>query len=199
MAISRLNDMSTSVPVGAPWKAPKAAELDSQTLESWIKANLATPRFQQLIPLATRPIFGAEPGELSLLYVLFYIASSGNEQNPGTFERNFNTRGGAQESRFVGGSQRLPEGLASHLGRALVLRSPVRRIVQSAGRVQCECDTGTYRAKRVIVAVPPTLAGRIDFQPLMPPERDGLTQRLFQGAPRRSPWCTTGRSGATRA
>jgi monoamine oxidase len=182
LAVSRLDSMSTSVPVSAPWTAPKAAEYDAQTLESWIRANSVSPRFQQLIPLATRPIFGAEPGELSLLYVLFYIASSGNEQHPGSFERNFNTRGGAQQSRFVGGSQRLPQGLASQLGRALVLRSPVRRIVQSAGRVQCECDTGTYRGKRVIVAVPPTLAGRIDYQPLMPPERDQLSQRLFQGS-----------------
>ena len=51
---------------------------------------------------ATEAIFGCEPRELSLLYTLFYIAASGNEQNPGTFERNFNTAGGAQESRFVG-------------------------------------------------------------------------------------------------
>ena len=38
-----------------------------------------TPQFRQLAPTARQPIFGAETRELSLLYVLFYIASSGNE------------------------------------------------------------------------------------------------------------------------
>ena len=50
-----------------------------------------------VVSAATEAIFGCEPRELSLLYTLFYIAASGNEQNPGTFERNFNTGGGAQE------------------------------------------------------------------------------------------------------
>ena len=61
-----------------------------------------------VVSAATEAIFGCEPRELSLLYTLFYIAASGNEQNPGTFERNFNTTGGAQEQRFVGGAQHDP-------------------------------------------------------------------------------------------
>ena len=57
---------------------------------------------------STGPIFGAEPRELSLLFALFYIAASGDPKHPGTFERNFNTRGGAQMSGgFVGGSQEI--------------------------------------------------------------------------------------------
>ena len=55
--------------------------------------------------------------ELSLLFVLFYVAASGNEQNIGTFERNFNTRDGAQMFRFAGGSQRICKKLARKLGR----------------------------------------------------------------------------------
>jgi monoamine oxidase len=103
--VTQLDQMSTSVPVDAPWEAPNAEDWETYTLERWIKENSKTPNFQALVPLATRPIFGAEPRELSLLFVLFYIAASGDEQNAGTFERNFNTRGGAQQSRFVGGAQ----------------------------------------------------------------------------------------------
>ena len=87
------------------------------------------------LPVATRPIFGAEARELSLLFTLFYIAASGNETTPGTFERNFNTRDGAQMSRFVGGSQliadehgRRPQG-PDHPARA------VRRIAQGRSGV----------------------------------------------------------------
>ena len=105
--VLRLDSMSQQVPVDAPWTAPKAAEWDSITLQQFIDQNTVTPQFRALVPVATRPIFGAEPRELSLLFVLFYVASSGNEENVGTFERNFNTRDGAQMFRFFGGSQRI--------------------------------------------------------------------------------------------
>src|SRR5439155_943538 len=82
--------------VDAPWQSASASDWDGQTLETYIRANAKNPDFMKLVRAATRPIFGAEPRELSLLFVLFYIASSGNEDNPGTFERNFNTRQGAQ-------------------------------------------------------------------------------------------------------
>ncbi|TAG50811.1 MAG: flavin monoamine oxidase family protein, partial [Runella slithyformis] len=39
-----------------------------------------------------------------------------------------------------------------------------------------------YGAKKVIVAIPPTLAGRIDYQPIMPANRDSLTQRMPMGS-----------------
>jgi monoamine oxidase len=180
--VGQLDELSKSVPVQAPWKAPKAAEWDGQTLESWIDATVVvTPRFRELVPLATRPIFGAEPRELSLLFVLFYIASSGNESNPGTFERGFDTRRGAQMSRFVGGSQLIALKIAGQLGRRVVLGSPVRRICQSPHGVTVQSDQLTVRAKRAIVAIPPTLAGRIDYDPILPFERDQLTQRFGQG------------------
>jgi monoamine oxidase len=179
--VARLDQMSQSVPVDAPWEASSAGDWESYTLERWIKENSASPSFQALVPLATRPIFGAEPRELSLLFTLFYIASSGNEQNPGTFERNFDTRGGAQESRFVGGSQVIALKIAQQLGSRVVLSSPVRRLVQGARGVTAYSDKVTVKAKRAIVAIPPALAGRIYYEPLLPFQRDQLTQRYGQG------------------
>ena len=118
---------------------------------------------------ATEAIFGCEPRELSLLYTLFYIAASGNEQNPGTFERNFNTAGGAQESRFTGGAQTVPLRVAAQLGKRVVLSAPVRRIEQSVIRRDRHLATRvTVTGKRVIVAIPPTLAGRIHYEPALP-------------------------------
>ena len=179
--VLRLDEMSTEVPVDAPWNAPNAARYDAQTLQSFVDANSATPQFRALVPLATRPIFGAEPSELSLLYVLFYIAASGNETNPGTFERNFNTRDGAQMSRFVGGSQLICERIAEKLGKRLVLRSPVKRIVQRRKEVVVHSRRANVHAKRVIVAIPPTLTGRIKYSPRVPHERSALIERLPQG------------------
>jgi monoamine oxidase len=39
----------------------------------------------------------------------------------------------------------------------------------------------TVHAKRAIVAIPPALAARIDYEPILPFERDQLTQRYGQG------------------
>jgi monoamine oxidase len=179
--VEQLDQMSTQVPVDAPWEASSAASWDGQTLQSWVDSNSVTPRFQALVPAATRPIFGAEPGELSLLFVLFYIAASGNEQNQGTFERNFDTRNGAQQSRFVGGSQEIAIRVAAALGDRVVLNSPVSRIVQNKRDIVVHSAERTVTAKQVIVAMPPTLTGRIQYEPGLPYARDQLVQRYPQG------------------
>jgi monoamine oxidase len=177
--VALLDQLSTEVPVDAPWTAAKAAEYDGQTLETWIDGHTATERFRRLVPAVTRPVFGAEPRELSLLFVLFYIAASGNESNPGTFERNFNTKDGAQMWRFEGGTQRIAQLAARSL--KVLLNTPARRIDQTARGVRVEADGLVVRAKSAIVAIPPTLAGRIDYHPALPAARDQLTQRLGQG------------------
>ena len=161
--VAQLDELSKEVPVDAPWTAEKAREYDGQTLDTWIKANtnpVARQRFEKLVNAATRPIFGAEPTEISLLFTLFYIAASGNEQNAGTFERNFNTRDGAQESRFVGGSGRSPRGCAGarpagdpEVAGPADPQRRARRVVIS--------DRINVRAKRVIVR-DPAGAGRPD-------------------------------------
>jgi len=160
-SIVQLDQMSTQVPVDAPWTSSSASDWDNQTLDTWIRDNSTNQQFRDLVPLATRAIFGAEPRELSLLFTLFYIAASGNEQNAGTFERNFNTRDGAQMWRFHGGTQLLTQKMAKQLGNRVVLNSPVERIVQGNGGVTVHCRGLDVHAKRAIVAITPTLAGRI--------------------------------------
>ncbi len=179
--VSDLDEKSKSVPVDAPWSAPQAAEWDAITLEQYVNENTFSDNFKKLAAIATRPIFGAEPREISLLYTLFYIASSGNETNIGTFERNFNTRDGAQMYRFVGGSQRIALKLAKRLHRQLVLKSPVRRIEHTKHGVVVHSDKVDVKAKHVIVAVPPILTGKIDYEPGLPHQRVELIDHYPQG------------------
>ena len=179
--VALLDEMSKEVPVDAPWESARALEFDGQTLETWIRDNSKTDRYRRLVPVATRPIFGTEPRDLSLLFVLFYIAASGDETHPGTFERNFNTRDGAQMFRLEGTSGAVVARLARGLGRRILLRQPVRRITQTRTGVRIETDKLSVRAQRVIVAVPPAIAGRIEYLPVLPFRRDQLTQRMGQG------------------
>jgi monoamine oxidase len=179
--VTRLDEMSKEVPIDAPWEAASAGDWDHQTLEQWINENSVNPRFKKLVPAATRPIFGAEPREISLLFTLFYIAASGDERNTGTFERNFNTRDGAQMFRFVGGSQLICKKLAHQLGPSVKLHTPVHRIVVGKSGVRVESKRYNVRAKRVIVAVPPVLAGQIRYSPGLPESRRQLTRTMPQG------------------
>jgi len=182
-SVALLDQLSTEIPVDSPWTATNALEYDRQTLDSWLRAHTSgSSEYMAVVSAATEAIFGCEPGELSLLYTLFYLAASGNEQNAGTFERNFNTAGGAQESRFVGGAQRIALNVADDLGDSIQLGKPVTKIVQGEDYVTVWSDRRRVRAKRVIVAIPPTLAGRIEYDPPLPALRDQLTQRMPQGS-----------------
>jgi monoamine oxidase len=182
LIVPRLDSMSLHVPVDAPHSAPGAAELDAQSFGDWVRRNSTGGKaFAHLASAATRPIFGAEPREISLLFALFFIAASGDERTPGTFERNFSTRNGAQQDRIDGGTQQIAERVAKGLGRRVVRNAPVRRIVVQSGYVDVVSDRYVNRARRVIVALPPALAGRIQYEPALPALRDGLMQRMPQG------------------
>src|SRR5829696_6354895 len=112
------------------------------------------------------------PSELSLLHVLFYAASAGG------WDDLLDTEGGAQQDRIVGGSQLISLRMAEELGDRVQLSAPVLAIrTENDGVV-----VGEVRARRAIVAVPPTLAGRIDYDPPLPGPRDQLTQRMPMGA-----------------
>lgn len=180
--LERINQYASEIAVDAPWRHPRAAEWDAQTLGEWVRANSVNDtQLLRLLQCWTEPGFGADPSELSFLYVLWYVACSGNERNVGTFERNSETSGGAQERRFVGGSQRIPLRLARRLGDVVALEAPVRRIVQRDGHAVVHTARGRVRAKRVIVACPPPLVLDIDWDPQLPRRRQQLLRDLDMG------------------
>jgi monoamine oxidase len=179
---ARIDQMSTEVPVDAPWTADKAAEWDGISVDQWLRENTVNPDVRNLILCYLQPAFGSDGLDMSLLFFLWYIATAGNETNAGTFERSSSTADGAQDSRFVGGSQLVPLKLAQNLGSRVALSAPVRRITQSSDHVVVQTDRGSVRAKRVIVAAPPAQVLDIDWYPLMPAKREQLLQRMPMGA-----------------
>jgi monoamine oxidase len=180
-SITGFNELAAEVPVDAPWKAPKAAEWDRTPLSAWRDQNLSTPGARSLFDVASEALFGAEPRELTLLYAAAYTATAGNEKNKGNFTLLIQTPDGAQESRFVGGSQRVPLLVAKRLGAQVVLEAPVRRIVQGNGRVIVHAKGIDVEAREVIVAVPPVLAAQIRFSPRLPAGHLKLLENITPG------------------
>jgi monoamine oxidase len=175
-ALNSLDKMADQVPLEEPWKASSAHEWDGQTFETWKLANTTIDETRDLIDLGIESVFAAEPRDLSFLHVLFYIHSGGS------FENLINTSGGAQDSRIVGGSQQISIEVAKRLGDRVVLKAPVERIAHRRGRATVHTPKGAWEAGRVIVTVPPTLAGRIAYEPHLPASRDQLTQRVPMGS-----------------
>jgi monoamine oxidase len=181
-ALVRLDQMASTINLDAPWESPNAAEYDSQTFETWKQANVKTANGQFLLDVACTSVFSVEPRDVSLLFVLFYIAAAGNESTPGTLERLVTTAPGAQSDRIKGGTQLIPIKMAQALGKRVVTGSPVRKIVQGKDRVTVTSDKLIAVGQRVIVAIPPPLAGRLQYSPKLPALRDQLTQRFPQGS-----------------
>jgi monoamine oxidase len=175
----KIGRLAKRVPLDKPWEAPNARRLDSQTFETWLRRNVYTKGGRALMELSIEAVWAAEPADVSLLHVLFYTHSAGN------FDRLLDTEGGAQQDRFVGGSQLVSVRLAEALGGEGVvhLSSPVTKIEHDEHGVTVAAGTGlTARGKQVIVALPPTLTSRIAYDPPLPAYRDQLTQRMPQGS-----------------
>jgi monoamine oxidase len=175
VTLPMLDRMAQTVPLDAPYKAPDALAWDSITAFTWAQQNIATVEGRKLFALAVEATLSVEPRDVSFLYLLFYIHSAGSTNalfaNAGA--------GGGQDFRVSGGTQRIAVELARRLGsKRVLLGHAVRSITQGSRGATVHADNATVDCKRVVVAIPPHLAGRIVYAPQMPGQRDQLTQRM---------------------
>jgi monoamine oxidase len=179
VTLPQLDNMAKTVPLDAPWTAPNAAAWDGMTVETWSEQNVNRPDARDLLALSVEAVFSVEPRDLSFLYFLFYINAAGGitplVANAGT--------GGGQDYRVSGGTQGIAVAMAQQLGpKRVLLEQPVRKISQGARSATVEADDATVKCKRVIVAIPPHLSGRIEYAPGVTAMRDQLTQRIPIGS-----------------
>jgi monoamine oxidase len=175
--LARFTKLAAQIPLDEPWRAARAAELDGQTFETWIRRNLKTPTGRAYFRVACEAVFSAESRDLSALHALFY-AHSGTD-----LETLLSVDRGAQQDRVVGGTIRISEAMASELGDRIRLASAVQAIAHDDDGVRVTLRTGeVVEGSHALVTLPPTLAGRLTYDPPMPSWRDQLTQRLPAGS-----------------
>ncbi len=85
--------------------------------------------------------------------------------------------GRSRDRRHADGGARVAE----KLGNAIKLGQPVRKIEWSDRGAVVRTDTLSVAARHVIVAIPPNLAGAIEYEPSLPVNRVQVTQRWPQG------------------
>lgn len=174
-AVLRIDRLARKVPLERPWEAGEAAAWDTQTFEAWLRKAVKTKKARAVLRAYFSGILAEETVSFSLLHALFYVHSATD------FETMSSIEGGAQQDRFAGGSQLVAIRLAESLADAVRFESPARRIAHDASSVSVETPRCSVRAERAVVAIPPALAGRISYDPPLPPRRDQLFQRLPQG------------------
>jgi monoamine oxidase len=176
--LRQLDELAAEVPVDAPWLAPRAAEWDVITAGTWYDNQGLSPVARNLLEICTVGILAVPTVEVSFLHLLFTIQTCGV-----TSELFAESEGGAQTTRFVGGTSEIPRRLAALVADRIVLDVPVQLIEHAADSVAVHCRGGLVaRGRRVIVAISPTLSGRIMYDPPLPGVRDQLTQRLPNGS-----------------
>ena len=153
---------------------------------------------RDILRLAIIGVWAAEPRDLSLLHVLFYIRSAGS------IEILTDTEGGAQQDRVVGGTQLISIRMAEQLGPdVVVLENPVRRIGWDGDAVEVVGDELTRpgapgdRRRPADPRRPDRLRPADARRPRRPLTADGPGQRRqVHGRLRRPFWRDRGLSGA---
>ena len=175
LAIKKLNKLSRTVNLARPWETPDAAYWDSMTLDTWMRQQMSFETARTMFRIAAEAIWACHPNEISMLHAMFYTKSGQN------VDVLMNVKDGAQEERIVGGAMEPALRLAATMQDKIRLNSVVESITQDGDKVIVRGPGFEFSASRVIVALPPTLAGRIKYEPLMPANRDQLTQRIPMG------------------
>jgi monoamine oxidase len=148
------------------------------TVGAWYDSQGLSPVARTLLEICTVGILSVPTVEVSLLDLLFNVQVCGVSA-----ELLAESEGGAQTKRFVGGTSQIPLRLAERLKGRILLESPVVTIDHAPDRVTVTCRGGNLATGRqVIVALSPTLAGRIMYDPPLPGIRDQLTQRVPQAS-----------------
>lgn len=176
--LAQLDQMSAQIPLDAPWTAAHAPEWDAETAGAWLTRQGLAPVAERLLEICTVGILSVPMAEVSLLDMLYNLQTCGVGA-----ELFAESEGGAQTTRFVGGTSQIPLRLAAQLQEHIELDSPVQLIEYDEDSVTVHCRGGLVATgRRVIVALAPALAGRIMYDPPLPGVRDQLTQRMPQAS-----------------
>ncbi|ELR99082.1 flavin monoamine oxidase family protein [Gloeocapsa sp. PCC 73106] len=167
----RFNELSQTIDTGHPTRNPQNLLLDSKTFAQWIEENTKTDFAHWYFSYKIRAVgfLGpAEPGQVSLLHVLWGNRCASQSESP--------------EAELIhDGAGQIPAKIAAELDNPIHTGEAVVGISQDDHGVEVTTLKATYRAKYAIVAMPPHLAGRIVYDPPLPPKRQQLTQRFPMG------------------
>ncbi len=173
---AKIDALAASLDPEQPWAHPKADKLDAMTFAEWLARNVRHVNIRAMIASDVGSVACASPSEISILEMAFLVRACHG------LDGLLSYQGGAQRDRPLFGTQPIAQKAADRLGKHTVrLGQPVRSIKWNDNGATVRSDTLTVTARHVIVAIPPNLAGAIDYEPSPPTARVQVTQRWPQG------------------
>jgi monoamine oxidase len=177
-AMRRIDRAAQAINPKSPWSAPHATHWDRMTVDQWLQQTMRTQGGRTLMDILVRAVLTCEPHEVSLLYFLSYVAAAGKVETLAEVHGD-----GAQQLKIRGGAFQLSNGLAVRLQQGVLqLNAAVRAIVQSESGVVIRHACGELHAKRLIIAVAPSLVAGIRFESPLPAARMQLHARMPMGS-----------------
>jgi monoamine oxidase len=173
--LAKLDELAASVNVESPAETADAKALDSVSVEEWKRSNLDSPYLRDIFDQIVRTEFTLEPKDVSMLYFLFCVKSSGG------IETMFSSDGGSHTMRVAEGLAAVCDRMAAELGDRVLLGYQVYDVIQRPDGVRIVAEGAIIECERVILALPPNQTQRIDFDPMLPRRRMWLMQRLEMG------------------
>jgi monoamine oxidase len=159
--LAGMNGDGAGVNPDAPWAHADAQRLDAMSVADWIERADASP----LCKRAMRAMLAGDNAQAcerqSYLGMLASIAGGGGEA--------YWTE--SEVYRCEGGNQRLAHCLASALGGRVRLGCAVRRVESRGAGAAVTCADGrVIDCDEVVLAVPPTVWEKVEFDPALPAE-----------------------------
>ncbi|KAL9652774.1 hypothetical protein ABK040_010807 [Willaertia magna] len=172
-----IEEWAKTVPVDKPWNCKRAKEFDEKTVQSAMDEIFKTDVAKDLLKSFVVTIYACEPGEVSFLFFLWYIACAG-----GSFYDLLNVRNAAQDSKVYLGTQNVVLQLAKKCNLNVKLEHVVSKVEDLGNLVNIECRNGSkFTTKFVVCSTAPWANLQIEFSPQLPSSRHQLCQRYPMG------------------
>lgn len=149
--INKMTKRFRQIDPAAPWISADAKHTDAESMESFIEKNVYTILGKAYWRVLVAEVLCQEVSEVSLLDYLWGLRTNGTMGNTFAAEKEW-----IKESAYS-----LIVKLSNKLGQRIRLQSPVRSIQYDHKSALITTDQGTWESERVIVAIPPVLAGKI--------------------------------------
>jgi len=168
-ALGQMVELARPVPEDEPWNAPDAKALDARSVMQWIDGLEVDALTKRACWINQASDSGVDPARASLLGQLAVMKGGGLEKYLTDSE----------VYRCKGGNQQLAMKLAEKVGvDRIVMGLPVTEIDTRGSVVKVTCRDGrVIEGDDVVLAVPPTVWSKIQFNPGLP--RD-LTPQMGQ-------------------
>jgi len=175
-AIKKMNKLSKRINLEQPWLSPEAATWDKISLGEWMQQQMKNEKARSLFTVAAEAIYATNVSNVSMLHALFYTKSGKD------FDTLMNIKKGAQQDRIKGGAQSILNKIALTLSDSIQLNQAVLQIDQSAETITASGEGFSYAAKKLILAVPPAVAGNIKFVQPLPSAKQLFLKQNFMGS-----------------